>query len=236
MPSRGRSPGLLARWRSFSMLPSIRPFTEWRVYWKWHRRGRLIPAPPIVKQRIVKGCLRRSGASTVVETGTFKGDMVDALAPIARRIVSIELDDQLYAAARRRFAGQRHIELVHGDSAALLPRILGDLDRPAFFWLDGHYTGAGSARTEIDSPILAEIEALLVHPVPGHVVLIDDAREFSGTGGYPTIDELRSMILKRQPLSQFSVADDIVRWTTHPTDRAPQGVDRVLRKVRADAS
>jgi hypothetical protein len=27
------------------------------------------------------------------------------------------------------------------------------------------------------------------------------------------------MILKRQPLSQFSVADDIIRWTTHPDGR-----------------
>jgi hypothetical protein len=211
-----RMPGLLARWRNFSMLPWMRPFTEWRVYRKWHRGGRPIPAPPIVKQRIVKDYLRQSGASTVVETGTFRGDMVDALAPIAGRIISIELDDQLHADARRRFAGQGHVELLHGDSAALLPRIIDRLERPALFWLDGHYTGIGSARTEVDSPILAEIEALLDHPVPGHVVLIDDAREFSGTGGYPTIEELRSMILKRQPLSQFSVADDIVRWTTHP--------------------
>jgi hypothetical protein len=220
MPSHGRSPegtsGLLAHWRNFSMLPWMRPFTEWRVYKKWNRLGRRTPAPPIVKQRIVKEYLRRSGASTVVETGTFRGDMVDALAPLARRIVSIELDDRLYAEAGRRFAGQDHIELVHGDSAALLPGIISKLDRPALFWLDGHYTGIGSARTEVDSPIVAEIEALLEHSIAGHVVLIDDAREFSGTGGYPTIDELRSMILKRQPSSQFSVADDIIRWTTRP--------------------
>ena len=198
------------------MLPWMRPFTEWRVYWKWHRRGRLIPAPPIVKQRIVKAHLRRSGASTVVETGTFRGDMVDALAPIAARIVSIELDDQLYAAACRRFAAHAHVELLHGDSGTLLPGILSTLDRPALFWLDGHYTGVGSARTEVDSPIVTEIEALLQHPVPGHVVLIDDAREFSGTGGYPTVDRLRGMILERQPLAHFVVADDIIQWTTHP--------------------
>jgi hypothetical protein len=210
---------LLLRWRQLSMLPWMRPFTEWRVYWKWHMQGRPIPAPPIVKQRIVKGYLRRSGASTVVETGTFTGDMVDALAPIAGRIVSIELDDRLYAAALRRFAGQAHVELLQGDSGALLPRVISGLDRPALFWLDGHYTGSGSARTEVDSPIRAEIEALLANPVPGHVVLIDDAREFSGTGGYPTIDELRAMILVRQPLSQFTVADDIVRWTMCPDER-----------------
>jgi hypothetical protein len=214
-----RMPRLLSLWRRFSMVPAMRPFTEWRVYRKWHRQGRRIPAPPIVKQRIVKSHLRRCGAATVVETGTFRGDMVDVLAPMATRIVSIELDDQLYGAACRRFAAHPHVELLHGDSGALLPGILSELDRPALFWLDGHYTGTGSARTDVDSPILAEIEALLQHSVPGHVVLIDDAREFSGTGGYPTIDRLRRMILERQPLSEFVVADDIIRWTTRPSAR-----------------
>ena len=160
--------------------------------------------------------MRRSGATTLVETGTFRGDMVDALAPVAARIVSIELDADLYAAARRRFAGRQHIELLHGDSGALLPAVLRSLDRPALFWLDGHYTGINSARTSVDSPIVAEIEAILDHSVPGHVVLIDDAREFSGTGGYPTIEQLRAMILGRQPSAQFVEADDIIRWTTHP--------------------
>lgn len=216
-PLRERLTAVRALWRDHSMVPWMRPFTAWRVYWKWHLRGRLVPAPPIVKQRIVKTHLRRSGAATVVETGTFRGDMVDALAPVAARIISIELDDDLYAAALQRFAGRPHIELLHGDSGALLPAVLRELDRPALFWLDGHYTGINSARTSVDSPIVEEIEAILQHPVPGHVVLIDDAREFSGTGGYPTIEQLRTMILARQPLSQFVVADDIIRWTTHPT-------------------
>ena len=39
-----RTPSLLSRWRDLSMSPWMRPFTEWRVYWKWHVRGRLIPA------------------------------------------------------------------------------------------------------------------------------------------------------------------------------------------------
>jgi hypothetical protein len=204
---------MLSLWRRLSMSPWMRPFTEWRVYRKWVAQGRPIPAPPIVKQHIVKQCLREAGLSTVVETGTFTGDMVDALLPVARRIVSIELDDRLYAAARRRFEGAAHVELLHGDSGALLPRVIGALDCPALFWLDGHYTGAGSARGAVDSPIVAEIGALLVHPASGHVVLIDDAREFSGRDGYPTLEELRGMILRRRPDARFSVADDIIRWT-----------------------
>jgi hypothetical protein len=202
----------VALWRRLSMTPWMRPFTEWRVYRRWVAQGRPIPAPPIVKQHIVKQHLRDAGLSTVVETGTFTGEMVDALLPFARRIISIELDDRLYAAACRRFAGQRGVQLLQGDSGALLPEVIRSLTGPALFWLDGHYTGAGSARTDVDSPIVAEIAALLAHPEPGRVVLIDDAREFTGQQGYPTVEELREMILTAHPQAHVVVADDIIRW------------------------
>lgn len=204
---------LIARWRQLSMSPWMRPFTEWRVYWKWTAHGRPIPAPPIVKQHIVKQHLRDAGLSTVVESGTFTGEMVDALLPVAGRIISIELDDRLHAAARSRFAGHASVQLLHGDSGALLPQVIRSLDGPALFWLDGHYTGAGSARAHVDSPIVAEVAALLRHPVPGRVVLIDDAREFTGQNGYPTLEALRAMIVRGQPGADVVVADDIIKWT-----------------------
>jgi hypothetical protein len=200
-------------WRRLSMTRWMRPFTEWRVHRKWIAQGRPIPAPPIVKQHIVKRHLRAAGLSTVVETGTFTGEMVDALLPVARRIISIELDDRLHAAARRRFSGQRSVELLHGDSATLLPGVVRSLEGPALFWLDGHYTGAGSARSHVDSPILAEVATLLAHPMPGRVVLIDDAREFTGHNGYPTLEALRAMIHNGQPAAHVVVADDIITWT-----------------------
>jgi hypothetical protein len=201
-------------WRGISMHPWLRPFTEWRVFRKWERAGRPIPAPPIVKQRIVKTALRESGAATVVETGTFTGDMVDALVGRASRIVSIELDDALHARARQRFAGTRSVELLHGDSAVLFPKVVAQLTAPSFFWLDGHWAGGGTARTSVASPVSHEIAALLDHPVSGHVVLIDDAREFTGEDGYPTVDALRRTILARQPDAEFEVKDDIIRWVS----------------------
>ena len=37
------------------------------------------------------------------------------------------------------------------------------------------------------------------HPVRRHLVLIDDARLFTGTAGYPTIEELRGWIARERP-------------------------------------
>jgi hypothetical protein len=43
-------------------------------------------------------------------------------------------------------------------------------------------------------------------------VFIDDAREFTGVSGYPTIEQLRAQILAAQPGARVTVADDIIRW------------------------
>ena len=146
------------------MLPWMRPLPSGGSTGSGRQARAPIPAPPIIKQRIVKEYLRRSvhrPSSKPAPSGATWWTHSPAL---PAGLCRIELDDLLYADAQRRFAGQAHVELLHGDSGTLLPRILGELDRPALFWLDGHYTGIGSARTEVDSPIVAEIEALLEPP------------------------------------------------------------------------
>lgn len=45
-----------------------------------------------------------------------------------------------------------------------------------------------------------------------HIILIDDARDFNGHNGYPTIEELESMIIGNGfPNSKIEVKDDIIR-------------------------
>ena len=61
---------MIQAWRRLSVHPVMRPLTEWRVYRTWDRAGRPVPAPPMVKQRILKQALRRHGLGVVVETGS----------------------------------------------------------------------------------------------------------------------------------------------------------------------
>jgi hypothetical protein len=44
-----------------------------------------------------------------------------------------------------------------------------------------------------------------------HVILIDDAREFVGTNGYPTIKELKKLVLTKRKDWSFIVKYDIIR-------------------------
>ena len=178
---------------------------------EWRRSGGSGPLPAALKHDLLRAYGKRFGVSTLVETGTYLGDTVAALRADFRRIISIELSDRLYRWAQRRFAGVPGVTVVHGDSAHVLPRVLSELSEPCLFWLDGHYSAEITAHGGRPSPVIEELEAILRHSIPGHVVLIDDARCFDGSNGWPTVDELRSLVERHDPRLDFSVADDIIR-------------------------
>ncbi len=54
-------------------------------------------------------------ADEVLEIGAGPATLTDRLAATARRLVAVELDDQLAERLRRRFAGRPNVEVVHAD-------------------------------------------------------------------------------------------------------------------------
>lgn len=177
---------------------------------RWVLRGRPIIPPPSWKQRLVRGYGRRFSLRVLCETGTYYGDMVAACRRSFERIYSIELDPRLHELVQRRFAGAGHIELLLGDSAEVLPRVLRRIDRPCLFWLDGKaMVGGVSGPTK--TPIRAELAAILDHPVAGHVVLIDDARLFVGRGDYPRLAEIEQTVRAARPDWAVEVRHDVIR-------------------------
>lgn len=207
---------MIELWRRLSILPWVRPLSAWRIGLQWRLAGRPVPPPPLVKQAIVEEYQRRFGLRVFVETGTFAGEMVNAMLGRVDRIYSIELDDAWYARAVARFANRRDVTLVHGDSGTCLAEVLGGLREPALFWLDAHYSGPVTARGPLDSPIEEELERIARHPVRGHVVLIDDMRVFDGTGGYPEADALVDRLRRKHPAETIEIRDDVLRWHGRP--------------------
>jgi hypothetical protein len=204
---------LIEGWRRLSMHPAIRPWNERRIVLQWKLTGRQIPPPPVVKHAILREYAARFGLRTFVETGTFAGDTIDAVLYSFDRIVSIELSDAWHSRAKARFSNQPHVTLVQGDSGNRLPEVLATLEQPALFWLDAHYSGPTTARAAIDTPIGQELESIAKHPVRGHVVLIDDLREFTGQAGYPTEPDLVAWMRRASPAMTVESRDDILRWT-----------------------
>jgi hypothetical protein len=181
---------------------------------QWNRAGRPgrpAKTPYLVKVKAVREYARRHGLRVLVETGTYRGDMMMAQRAHFDALTSIELDPQLHQAARRRLGHLPQVTLLHGDSGVKITEVLAGLDRLALFWLDAHYSGGVTARAEIDTPISAEMEQVLAHPVKGHVILIDDAHEFVGENGYPTYEQLAREVTRRRPDLAVELRDNNIR-------------------------
>ena len=146
----------------------------------------------------------------LVETGTFEGRTIASCLRSFDRIVSIEIVPELAVKAAARFAHAGHVTIINGDSAIELPRVVASLRGPATFWLDGHYSGEATGRGAVETPVVAELTTIL-ESATAAIVLVDDARLFTGTDGYPTLEELRSLAKRLRPSSTFAVARDVIR-------------------------
>ncbi|MBL8335436.1 MAG: hypothetical protein U1F00_00990 [Rhodoferax sp.] len=196
--------GRLGLWHGVSLVRQVPSILRWLA------AGCTGAAPHAVKMMAVRAHVRPFGLRSFVETGTYMGDTLAYLAATGIDCASIELSPELHQAARRRFAGARNVRLIEGDSGIRLPEMLPDIHHPVLFWLDGHYSAGVTASAELHSPISAELLAILRHPVKQHVILIDDARCFDGSNGYPHIDELLRVV-REDGNYAAEVSIDIIR-------------------------
>ncbi len=187
----------------------LRPIAQRLEMPLWVARGRPWPVPHLVKQRAVRAYAGRYGCEVLVETGTYLGSMAMEMRRRFRAVHTIELDPALASRARRLFRGDPRVTVWEGDSAAVLPRVLGLLDGRALFWLDAHHSGGFTARGALETPLRAELACVLSRP-GDDVVLIDDAHEL-GRNDYPSLDEVRAAVAGARPRAAVEVADGIVR-------------------------
>jgi hypothetical protein len=165
------------------------------------------------KLEVLREYARAYELRVLVETGTYEGETAWALRREFDRIVTVELSDELWQLARRRFVPAPQVEVRHGDSPTVLRDVLEELREPALFWLDAHVSTTKSAHGELPSPVLQELELVLSHDVSGNVVLVDDVRLLSGSDGWPAVGELEALVHHIRPELEFAVAEDVVRIT-----------------------
>jgi len=146
----------------------------------------------------------------LIETGTFLGDMIEAVRSDFERICSIEISKELYDRAKARFRKAKNVVLIHGDSGQALREIVSELEEPALFYLDAHYSEGRTSRGHVAPPILCELDQIFCGEDQRQVILIDDARCFGMAPGYPTIKQIRGFVRRRAPNVDVEVHDDMI--------------------------
>ncbi len=142
--------------------------------------------------------------------------MLDANRKVFRQLHSIELDPRWVRRARARFAHNEKVHILQGDSGEILADLLGRVEQKTLFWLDAHQM-IGGVRGSQTTPIHRELEAILSSDLEDSVLLIDDARLFTG-GDYPSLEEVEALIHRRYPEWVLETTDDILRGHRRPVD------------------
>ena len=170
-----------------------------------------MPPPHIVKQTVLKEYANHYNLRTLIETGTFHGDMVQAMKKYFDMIYSIELSDHLYEKAKYRFRKNNNVAIIHGDSGEELKNLMNKIDTPTLFWLDGHYSAGQTAKGPQYTPILRELEHILDAPDLGHVIIIDDANCFKPDSPYPAIEDLTAYVISKRDNVNITVENNSIR-------------------------
>lgn len=127
---------------------------------------------------LVLALAREGRIGTFVETGTFLGGTAVWASRFFERVYTIENARDLYDRAVATYGHVENVRFLFGRTVERLPEVVSELDAPAVFWLDAHWSGGETYGAEEECPLLEEIGAVNASPHE-HVILIDDARLFT---------------------------------------------------------
>lgn len=130
---------------------------------------------------------------TFIETGTYRARTAVWASSHFDSVVTIERCRELYEATRAKYQGIQNIDFLFGDSRCLLPEAVSQLQGPAIFWLDAHWSGGETWGKDDECPVLDEIRSI-TNSEFAHLLFIDDARLFLAPPPLPlAIDQWPSL-------------------------------------------
>ena len=171
-------------------------YRSWRREQKkmlqWKLNGYSLPAPQTVKQHVLK----RYAISHAlwVETGTYMGTTSEFLANNYSYVHTIEPQEIFFQKAAKKFL-DRNVMVHQGTSEQVMPDLLNQLGDSINFWLDGHYSGGDTYKSDQECPIISELEVISknIDKFKKIAIFIDDIRCFTSQPpeiGYPHINFL----------------------------------------------
>lgn len=172
---------------------------------KWYFGRNLNMLHPKEKIEIIKKLQRRYKYAIFVETGTNYGITLYGVKNLFKKLYSIECNNKVFEEAKRRFK-YINIDLLKGNSPAILRELMRYINDPCFFWLDAH----ADYEEKIAPPIIKELEAIKESRVKSHIILIDDARLFNGKNNWPFKELLFKKLREINNNYKIKIEKDII--------------------------
>ena len=172
------------------------------------------------KVRQIRALANRTNSRVLIEAGTFLGNTAMRCSLDFERVITMELDADLFQQAKSYLSSRKNVLCLEGDALKLLPSVLEQADvRDALVFLDGHFSGGVTALGELAEPACEEIAVLAEHKSKINAVVVDDFRCFGRDKGWPK----RSVLLESIENSfgddfDYTVhMDQVLIWRTRTT-------------------
>jgi hypothetical protein len=184
---------------------------RWAAAYGWFHGEHLVSPPAIAKQRHLLNALKSRRHRIFVEAGTYKGETTAFFVPHADQVISVELHGGLFAAAEQRFAKYPNVTLIHGDSLIEIPKVVANCSTPPLVYLDGHFSGNGTAKGREMEPAESTLRGLADVTPAGTTIVIDDLRLFgSGLAGFPQLDAITAAAREAFPTAVIRAGLDSI--------------------------
>lgn len=172
---------------------------------------------PQMTTSLMKKMIDLFNVDTFVETGTWGGGTAEKASSYFKEVYTVELDNDLFERGRNRLKNYSNIHYFQDDSPNFIINIVPTIQGKILFWLDAHWCGEYTARSDKNTPIYKELQSIKASGLKNSIILIDDVRcfhnfpdEFPEFGGYPSINEIKKLILDINPEYHFCIIGDIV--------------------------
>jgi hypothetical protein len=136
--------------------------------------------------------------------------MVNFAREIFLKVISVEIYTPFYRENVSQFADDDRVHILLGDSAKNLPEAISLASERVLFWLDGHYSGAGTGVGEKVSPIIEELRLIAISGRTNDCIVIDDKRLFTGHDGYPDLEAAVSELMRINPAYRVTFDQDAI--------------------------
>lgn len=140
---------------------------------------------------VINKLRKRTGATVLVEAGTFRGVTTARCSSVFDRVYSIELDPKLARAATRYLRKKNNVHVIQGDALQVIPELMEkEKLSNVLLFLDGHFSGGETACGDTPEPAAEELRRLERYKENINAIVIDDLRSFGTESGFPRKSEL----------------------------------------------